>query len=148
MIQQQQKLVELLVENSGNGNKKSARTLIKEAGYSQIMADRPSVVLKSASFQALLEKYVPDDFVLEKVRRNIEQTDNYMASVKAADLVFKIKGQYAPPKMPVDPYETMSEDELENEIARLESERLKRLTSGSNVTEGEILQDTIEAPVE
>lgn len=138
MMTRQEKLVHLIMDNATKDKPDSTYSLIKQAGYSDDLAEHPKKVLNTRSFQELLNEYVPDDFVLKILQRNMQQTENYMASVKAADVIVRIKGQYAPPKLPVDPLESLGDVEIDDEIKKLEQQKLKRLKQNSTIIDAEI----------
>lgn len=109
----QKKLAKAIVENRG----KPIGKLIKEAGYSEAYSTNPNQLMKTKSWQQLMEEYLPDDLIAEKhqallnkkeqiiVRNGKESevivTDEIDANaVKAGvDMAYKIKGRYAPEKI-------------------------------------------------
>ena len=135
----QKKLATLLLENIRKPKPDPVGKVMLEAGYSQGMSIQPSKVLNSLGFQTLLDKWGSEEWILENLRDVGEQTDNQMARVKALQEFVRMRGLYAPPKMPVDPLANLTEDEIDEQIRQLEQQKIKRISSHS-VVEGE-LQD-------
>jgi len=63
----QKKLAELVVANIGKDGKeiKPLGELVVEAGYSMLSANRPTQITKSETFQALLDRLMPEDRVVK-----------------------------------------------------------------------------------
>ena len=57
----QVKAAKLVSENIGNPKPKPMGEILREAGYSQETSESPSLVTASPTYQALLEKFMPDD---------------------------------------------------------------------------------------
>lgn len=136
----QAKLIEGISENSG----KPMRTLIKEAGYSQSLADNPQVVLKSVAFKDIFSNAISDKLILKahkkllraKVRIRTYQKgefksetimDDTLGISKGVELAYKVKGAFAPieTKHTITGLESKSDDEI-NEMLREESKAIDR----------------------
>lgn len=63
---------QLIAENVRSPKPKSTGNLLREAGYSDNIAEKPSVVTSSPTFQALLERYLPDDRLAKTHARLLE----------------------------------------------------------------------------
>ena len=99
-----------MVENGGN----ISQAMIK-AGYSKNTAKTPSKLTNTKTFQALTQKYLPDDVLLTKHREllevprkmrtyikgdlqtEIEELDS-QAVGRGLDMAYKLKGAYAAEK--------------------------------------------------
>src|SRR5258708_3466278 len=90
-----QRLVQGIVENLKAKKPKSVRNLMREAGYSEAQATQPQQITQSASFIQLLERYLPDGFILDNLHDLISQKRNEVARSKGIDIAVRLKGQYA-----------------------------------------------------
>lgn len=80
------KAAELAVANGGN----ISRALL-DAGYPPATAKNPHKVTNSASWQELMEAYIPDDKLLRALDDDIEKKEGNRATELA--LAFKLKGK-------------------------------------------------------
>lgn len=88
----QKKAAKLMAENLASEKPKSKGAILKEAGYSDVIADNPNRVVSTNGFQAALTEYLPDDFLLKNHNELIEQRDYMPSAVKALELAYDIKG--------------------------------------------------------
>jgi hypothetical protein len=63
----QRKAAERMVENGGNASK-----AMRDAGYSKATAKTPDKLTKSLGFQELLDELLPDSFILQALRDDIQ----------------------------------------------------------------------------
>lgn len=106
-VTRREKLLAKLVEN---GSKAVVSKAMIEVGYSPNTAKAPSKVTKSKAWEALLEQYVPDSLLTDKLNQLLNKKTIIVSSkgkieeqphsdVKGAlDMAFKIKGKYASDK--------------------------------------------------
>lgn len=117
--QRQKKIAKLIVENATLDNPLNAGEIVEKGRYSKSMQIKPGKVIESAGVQEELEilgfteenaKQVVKDIMLD-----VEADKN--SRLKAADMVFKVKGSYAPEKretkVDITSYAEYSNDELE-----------------------------------
>lgn len=126
-----QKLANLIVENNGNMAKS-----MREAGYSPETARNPQNIIKTESFQELLDKVIPKELVTSKhaellnaevkvYRKGTLETvrNDTEAISKGLDMYYKLKGSYAPDKLvQLNLYASKDDSEILAEIDRLEAE--------------------------
>ncbi len=85
-----QKLVaSKLVENGGNISKSMI-----EAGYSPATAKTPQKLTESKGWRELMEKYLPDDMVLD-CHNKLIKSKNEVVSLGAVNLAYKVKGKFS-----------------------------------------------------
>lgn len=102
----QKLLVARIAENHGNISKS-----MREVGYAESTAKKPSNVTDSQTFQALLDEYLPEQHLSQKhrefldskriirtyvkgdLKEETEETDSN--AVKALDMAYKLRGKYA-----------------------------------------------------
>jgi len=146
----------------------SLRRAIKDAGYSQQVADNPKMItdrkwfkehlpsheetsnaIRELMVSGRLDHYVfplsmSDAEIVElieelpgckmrKIKHGETQTWAYFwipdnkSRKDAIDIVLKVRGDYAPEKITLtDPYEEMSDDELDEELQKLEGQKAQR----------------------
>lgn len=63
--QKQIKAAKLFLESLGTNDPKSMREILKEAGYSQNMADNPQMVTQTKTWASLMDEYIGDDLVAQ-----------------------------------------------------------------------------------
>lgn len=131
----QEKAMIKLVENGG----KSVSKAMRDAGYSAKTAHNPEKLTKSKSWKQLVDQYLPNDMLLEKVHELIgakkkvtvktkgevtatyESVDTY-AQKSGLDFAFKIKNSYAGKKDEFeDPLDLMDNEQLEAKLAEFEA---------------------------
>lgn len=89
----QRKALENLVENGRAKHPKPTGEVLRQSGYSKAMSEQPQKVLQSAGFQQLAEQYLPDEFLLDALKEDIEKKpQNRKAEL---ELAYKIKGRIA-----------------------------------------------------
>lgn len=84
----QQMVAENLLDNAGNVSK----TMLK-VGYSPKSAKDPQRLTKSKSWPELLEKYFPDDKLLDKHNEILDSEDS-LPRLRALDMAYKLKNKY------------------------------------------------------
>lgn len=128
-IVKQHELLKLIIENEKlpANKQKSMRKLLVAAGYSEQTGNVPSLILKTASWQKLIDDLLPDNKIIEKLNNNAMQEKSLYASNQAIDLIMKIKGKYAPQKFELTtPEDEMTDEEIEQELKTIEEEKKKR----------------------
>ena len=125
MTVKQQRLASKLVENKGNLSMGEA---MRQAGYSPATANNPQQVTKSKGWGRLMEQYISDEMILRKLSENVNSESGHISN-SAIDIAIKVKGAYKPAKFQFEenPYEKMSDAELNKEIAELEEKIAKRM---------------------
>ena len=129
------KALKRLAENGGNLGE-----AMRVAGYSKISSKTPKKMTSSKGWRELMDEYFPEEelaklhaeqlgatSVIYKNRKQIELPDN-QARLRALDLGYKVRGSYAAQKIKFeDPNEDLTDEEIENELARRSAEitRLK-----------------------
>lgn len=73
----QKKAMKILVENGG----KSVSGAMRAAGYSPKTAKNPEKLTKSKSWEELLEEYIPDDLLAQKINEGLEANRTISANV-------------------------------------------------------------------
>ena len=84
-----------LQETAGNVSK-----AMKLAGYSPKSAKDPQRLTRSKGWQQLMEKYLPDDRLLQ-VHRGLLGNKDWRARDSGLDKAYKIKGKYADNKIQI-----------------------------------------------
>lgn len=103
----QKKVASKLMENNGNVSK-----TMRESGYSKNYAKNPQTFLNSQSWQELVEQYLPDKKVAERLQKALDNENDNIA-LKAIDISLKVKGKYAATKFEVsDPMNELTDEEL------------------------------------
>lgn len=133
------KTAKIMAEKGG----KSFREAAKEAGYSESVANSPAKVIKTQSWQALMDKYLPQDLVARKHAELLEAEDvvfiprgkkilerrrpDYMARRAGIEMAHKLRGNFAPEKIELSKrkFQDMSNKELAEFIAKSSSKLLK-----------------------
>lgn len=100
----QQKAIENAVENGGNISK-----AMRDAGYSPATAKNPDKLTKSDAWQELMEKYLPDEKLLEVGEEGLDawkihsshtepdkQIPDYQTRAKYLELALKLKKRLGP----------------------------------------------------
>jgi hypothetical protein len=85
------RLAMILSESNG---KLSVASAMKEAGYSISTAHNPQQVTKSKSWKELIDEFLPESMLIDKLKENIKQKKSINASNTAMDMAFKIRGKY------------------------------------------------------
>lgn len=100
----QEQLAKAIVKNVRNGNKKNAKELLVSTGYSQSTASAyPGTIIAQPGVQEELKKLGFDEESAKKVVGQILGSAEKDADrIKAADLIFKVVGSYAPQKLDVE----------------------------------------------
>lgn len=91
----QRKAMEILVEKGG---KTSMAPVLREAGYSEVIARNPDRVTKTKSWAELLDEMLPESSILQAHKDLLEQKESSKAKVAAIDMGYKLRGKYAPVK--------------------------------------------------
>lgn len=84
------------MENHG-----SVSATMVEVGYSPNSAKNPKILTESKGFKEIMEKELPDGYLLRKHRKLIDKTDkegeiDVMAVSKGLDMAYKLGDRYAP----------------------------------------------------
>jgi hypothetical protein len=81
------KLSEIIRNHKGKQKSITIGKILEEAGYSKEVSSSPTLVTKSKGFQELLEKYLPDDLVLETHTNLLKATglDHYVFPPSTTD---------------------------------------------------------------
>lgn len=72
---------------------KSLGKVMQEVGFTPTEAKTPSKVLESKSFQSLLDKYLPQDKVLNRHGQLVE-SDNEAVALGAVKLAHQVRGNF------------------------------------------------------
>lgn len=98
----QRRLARLIIDSAtGKLNVKSNKELIKLAGYSDTLQNCPDLAFGKAGVQSALEE---EGFTTDNAKRVVQKIMNSETAkdkdkLKAADLVFKVNGDYASDKI-------------------------------------------------
>ncbi len=110
-----------ILENPG----KSVSQAMREAGYSESTAHNPGDLTQSLGWQKLMDTYLPDSKVLEKLSENIDNPSGFVSN-SALSIAFKLKGKYERERFAVvDEFDNWTDEELFAEMNQLE-ENIKR----------------------
>lgn len=110
----QKAVFDKVVKQVRKGQKVSVSKAMRESGYSKNVAAKPNKVTKSAGWQTLLDKYLPEDFLEKKHRELLNKTvvhagfdkeaghfviekskEMDVQAVKAGlDMAYKLRGKY------------------------------------------------------
>jgi hypothetical protein len=74
------------------GIHKPASVILKEAGYTPQTAKRTAEVMNKPSFQALLQKYLPMERIVNTHKQLLEQTEDKGVQLRATELGYKVSG--------------------------------------------------------
>lgn len=136
----QRKAIKILAENG----RKSVSQAMREAGYSNSSATKPSKLTRSKGWQELMDEYFPPDYVAEKHKELFEAEDtvfiprgkkiiekkrpDFRARKAALDMAHKLRGNYAPEKIELSKrkFQDMSDKELRETIAEAKKTLLKK----------------------
>lgn len=118
--QRQKKLAKAIVENASLDKPLNAGQLLESSGYSKSSAEAsPGVIIEQKGVQDELQML---GFTEENAKRVVQQImldeeADKNSRLKAADMVFKVKGTYAPEKrdvlMDVTSFSEYTNEELE-----------------------------------
>jgi hypothetical protein len=145
-------LIELIADNKG----RPLRALIKEAGYSDSMADNPK---RAIPFRQLFEKKIPPKMILKahskllnaktrvrtyvkgELKTEYEQEDT-LGLAKGVDLAYRVMGAFAPveTKHTITGLEAKSEDELEQMLMEEQKTLDRSSIHKRNIIEGEVVK--------
>lgn len=116
-----------MAENLAGERKETAQEMLENAGYGEGVAKTPSRVIQSRGVQQELRKLGFDPEDAKTVVAEILNTGTNREKITAAKEIFKVTGQYAPIGLQVNkrPYQDLSDDELDAEIARMKKELRK-----------------------
>lgn len=122
-----------------SGGKISMRRAMREAGYSEAMAKNPQKLTRSTAWKDLIGEKLSDELLVDRLvvlinAKKTEKTyvkgeriikiekEDYSAISRGLEMAFRIKGKYiAEKEIPYDPYENMTDEELDQKIKDLES---------------------------
>lgn len=104
--EKQKAAFEASLENNGNVSQ-----AMREAGYSDNYAKNPQDLKKSKGWQELLDEYIPEDLLQQKLKEGLDATRtlrssdggdlaeiDFVTRHKYLDTAFKLRGSYAPEK--------------------------------------------------
>jgi hypothetical protein len=96
----QKRVAKAIIENVKLDNPKTGGEIVESSGYGVSMKKNPQVVLNSDGVQEALEDYGFTEDNAKRVVQEILLDEEVEANsrLKAADMVFKVKGTYAPEK--------------------------------------------------
>lgn len=114
----QKKVLKNIMENNGNVSK-----AMKDAGYSANYSKNPQTLLRTKSFQELMEELgMTDDYLLKKhlelMEHSIKGKLDPQARKAALEMAYKLKGSFAPEKKDVS-LNLESEEEIDARIQEL-----------------------------
>ncbi len=131
--------VSKLSENLRNSRPFSMGRILRDAGYSESVARHLDIVTGSAGWLSLMKECFPDETIVklhselldaQKITNLYGETfvvpDN-RTRLKALDMLYKIIGLYSAEKYQIqkNPYDNMTDEEIEAEIKKLEGEKLQ-----------------------
>ena len=133
--QKQKKVAKLIVENASLDKPLNGGEILEKTGYAPGVIKNPKDILESEGVQEELEVLGFTEANAKKVVQQImmsEETDDN-ARLKAADMVFKVKGTYAPEKKKIEGSLDIDDTEELKKIADEVEERYdaSRQTSSS-----------------
>ena len=88
--QRQEEAAKLLLANATASNPKPASSVLRDAGYADASSTHIGQIVKTDSFQTLLDKFLPDDFLLGR-HKELISTVNESVSERALELAYKLK---------------------------------------------------------
>lgn len=89
------------VENTLEGGNLTKRQIMEQAGYSKLVAlHQPHQVTQKPSFQALLDKLMPDEFIIGRHNELMEQEKNLPVARDMVELAYRVKGHLKDSNMP------------------------------------------------
>lgn len=105
----QKRAAKLVLENLGVDHPKSMGKILVEAGYSQNVADTPTLVTETKGYQELLEEFLPEALLMKvhseglnaKLFRfspegEVMQFDDFSTRHKYLETAYKVKGKLEP----------------------------------------------------
>lgn len=139
----QKRAIKKLISALENGRYTTMKEILKESGYSDNVASQPTKVTKTATWQQLMEEYLPDELIakthgeLFKAEGTIYATSegritdmrkvpDWTARKNAIDLAYKVKGRFAPTEMSVS---------VERKLEELSDEELEAIATGEKTIE-------------
>lgn len=132
-----------MVEALENGRYTTMKQILMEAGYSENVAEQPTKVTRTATWQELMDEYLPEDKVASthadllransmiyatsggKITDTMEVPD-WTARKNAVDMALKLRGKYAPTEMAVS---------VERKLDDLTDEELEAIATGEKTLE-------------
>lgn len=120
----QQKLAEAIVNNLSADKPLNKKELLVSAGYTEITAEAAAstIIEQKGVQQELIKRGFSTEKAKEVVAEILEFGENDSVKLKAADMIFKTHGDYAPEKHAVANYDltlTQQETELRDTILDL-----------------------------
>ena len=119
----QKKLAKAVVENLKAKKPKNKKELVASSGYGEVTADRHSkIILEQKGVQEELKKLGFDSDSAKKVVGAILRKGKEENKLKAADMIFKVGGDYAAEKrininVPVPIYAGQSVDSVQGHVS-------------------------------
>jgi len=111
----QKKLAKEIAENGGKPIGESMR----KVGYSKAYSESPDKLMKTKTWNDLMEQYLPDSLLTEKHQALLNKTDKddqpETNAVRAGlDMAYKLKGKYSAEKIDhtIRNYRELSDEEL------------------------------------
>ena len=111
----QQKLAKKILENDG---KPILSKAMKEVGYSDAYPKNPHMLVKTASWQELLDELIPNQKLVKRLSKLVNNKSDAIA-LRALDIAFKLKGKYKTEAIKEEnPFADWTDEELEMELAK------------------------------
>lgn len=76
------------------------RSAMLKAGYSEEYANNPKKILSTKGWQELVDEYLPEEKVLNRLGEILE-SDNELSALRAIDISIKIRGDYSPQRFDI-----------------------------------------------
>lgn len=134
--EKQRRVAEKLIENTQVDNPKTGGEIVEDSGYGPSMSKNCHVVLNSEGVQMALEEYgFSEDrakMVVADVMNGEKSTE--MGKLKAADMVFKTFGTYAPDKsvnLNVE-QQMMSDDDIQRLAKEINNQQKNAIHTGAS----------------
>jgi len=93
----QKKAAEEIAKSMKGKESKTAGEILEKVGYSEAIAKNPKMVLESEGFLEEFEKLIPNSKLTLKHNQLLEDEKSEI-QIKALDMAYKVKGNYAPEK--------------------------------------------------
>jgi hypothetical protein len=130
--QRQKKLAKAIVENAIKDKPETAGQLLENVGYSQHLVKQPGRIINQEGVKEELAKY---HFTLEEadnvVARLLSTGEKEETQIKAADLIYKRLGGYAPEKSINVNVQVMDDQAISDLAIRLNKEMTNEVHEGN-----------------
>lgn len=109
-----------IAENHGNVSK----TML-QVGYTHNTAKKPSNLTNSKGWEELLEKYLPDDYLLKRNKWLIKNK-SHDAVARGLEMVYKLKKKYPKDTLVIEnDISKMTEEEVDKRLAEIQANEAK-----------------------